>query len=339
MNRSRVLCHDLFEALRRSAQHSVTVASCTDSHIGFQAKLEALKIVKRREQVVTADAVEPSSKKKYSSVQRNYLKRRARRLAKEEVAGISRAYYVRGPNFKFLREIPLLGAVIDAFASSVVHQGGPCALLLEKAVLVAPPRFGLSVPAIEAAFASLKDISRPIAGTTGDTGEVKHRTACVRFDGYVMSGKTARVNNRLLVTLQAFDSLCTYLMRVIYECLCKWNQFGFKESVNATALHQAFANTFAKPQRVNAQKHIISVFYDPGATLNGHEDTCEVATFITTNTPNQNRQVLLNLADMESKVLKHEIAYHRWDLVFFPAKVWHQTSPYPSEREIMNIFY
>jgi hypothetical protein len=157
--------------------------------------------------------------------------------------------------------------------------------------------------------------------------------------GTVMSGRATLVTARLKKTLRAFDEFGTHCLRIIAGVLSRWSLFGFAESVNAVNLLEAIKYHFDHPKVVEEKKHVLSVFYKPEGVIEGHVDTVELATFITTRTPNDDRETLLNLANMESKELKHTVAYHRWDLVFFPANVWHQTSAYPEAREIMNLFY
>jgi hypothetical protein len=344
VHRNLVLLNNLFEALRRKGSRAVSAATSTDSNTDLQDKLEDLKIVVRKEVPVhtTSAVVAPPQKKHLSKKQRSALERRAARLAREEPMRVRavHAVYVPGTSFSLLREFPLLGAIIDAFVESVVHKGGPCALLIRKAIFVAPPRFGLSVRALEHAFDTLSDVAKPIYGTDA-ADSPKHDTASIRLNasGTVMSGRATRVTVRLMKTLRAFDEFGTHCLRIIAGVLSRWSLFGFAESVNAVNLLEAIKYHFDHPKVVEEKKHVLSVFYKPEGVIEGHVDTVELATFITTRTPNDDRETLLNLANMESKELKHTVAYHRWDLVFFPANVWHQTSAYPEAREIMNLFY
>lgn len=302
MRHNLVLLKTLDEALSDDATARVGVALSTDGVLELQGLLEKLQIVERRE-----------------------------------------AVYVRGPRVGRLREFPALGAVIDAFAASMVHRGGPCALLIREAVLLAPARFGLTADRMEEAFDGLKLIARPIAGTT-DKFSTPTTTATISLTGSVMAGRaTALTGARkasLLASLGAFDAFCMHLMHLIYECLHYRAALGFAaDNANAEALEQALAGAFARPSIIENAKHVIALFYKPSDVLEGHIDTSKVATFITTRTRNADRRVLLNLADMGDDALKYEVAYDRWDVFFFPAAVWHQTSPIPTEREIVNLFY
>lgn len=304
MRRNLFLLKTLDEALSDSATAEVGVTASTDGVLELQQLLEELQIVERRS---------------------------------------AKAVYVRGPRFERLREFPVLGAVVEAFAASMVHRGGPCALLIREAVLLAPARFRLTVDRMEEAFDALKRIARPIAGTT-DKSSVPTTTATISLTGSVMAGRATALTSAhkasLLASLGAFDAFCMHLMRLIYECLHARTALGFAaDNANAAALEQALAGAFARPSIIEKAKHVISLFYKPGAVLEGHVDTSKVATFITTRTRNADRRVLLNLADMGDDEFKYEVAYDRWDVFFFPADVWHQTSPIPTEREIVNLFY
>jgi hypothetical protein len=334
----------LFAALYdklRLPHHSMTPAVSTKNNVDLQRRLEELGIVERVVEALPAAPTVPQ-KKHLSRKQRLVLeqRRRAREKLAEPVHTRERVVYVAGKHLALLREFPFIGAVINAFARSVVHQGGPCALHIKRGIFVAPPRFGLTVPALEKAFDKLREVAHPIAGTDGNDSAI-HNTASIRLNasGTVLSGRASLVTKRLMTTLHAFDDFGMHSMRVIAGVLARWSRFGFAESANASKLLEAIKDVLARPKLLQEKKHILSVFYKPGGVLEGHIDTTSVATFITTRTPNDDRETLLNLADMGSQELKYTIGYHRWDLVFFPADVWHQTSAYSEPREIMNLFY
>lgn len=250
-----------------------------------------------------------------------------------------RAVYVRGRYFQRLAEFPLLGAVVEAYDVSALQQGGPCALLIRKAIVLAPPRFNLTEARMEEAFDTLHDVGRPVAGTTKKQSATI-RTAAISLTGVVKSGRATLVTKKLMESLKAFDDFCMHLMHLIFECVARHALLGLKNGkVNALALKDALAHTFDDPKKLEAKRNVIAVFYEPGNVLEGHEDPTDVATFITTRTRNDAHIPLLNLADMDSDEPRYQLAYDRWDVVFFPAKVWHQTNPYPSKRDILNLFY
>jgi hypothetical protein len=341
VRRNLLLFSALYEALRREESASVSVASSTASSGDLQEKLEALKIVERVVETPPNIPATPSKKKHYSKKDRRALERRhARALEAAPMHTRSISVYVAGKAFALLREFPLLGAIVEAFAQSVVHQGGPCVLHIRRGIFLAPPRFGLDVPTLEKAFDTFREMAKPIPGTD-IPGSSTHDTASIRLSANetVTAGRASLVTKRLMKTLRAFDDFGMYTLRVIAGCLTRWSLLGFAASANAENLLQVLKHVFANPKALQEKKHVLAVFYKPNGVLEGHIDPTEVATFITTRTPNDDRETLLNIADMDCKKLKYTIGYHRWDVVFFPANVYHQTSAYPEEREIMNLFY
>ncbi len=283
----------------------------------------------------------PSKKKHHSKKKRRDLERRAKRLAvTEPLVPRTREIYVRGKSFELLQDFPFIGAIIEAFKTSFVHQGGPCVLLIKHAMTLAPPRFKLTVTDLEDAFDTLKKMSEFLPGTD-DINSREHKSTTISLEplGFVKTGNSKFSTKRLLDTLHSFDSVGMYSLSVIAGVIKRSSLFGIAQNDNALKLLASISKNLDRPGKLNSVKEIVSINYDAGAVLEGHVDPSILCTFVTTRTVNHDRATLLQFADMGSEELKYDVAYHRWDLVFFPAQLHHQTFPYDGEREIMNIFY